>query len=138
MLSLPSCGSTDLAGESQVPKVPEFLLRALYVKGSLTNNEAGFEFQMKNELGPARIVGARPLQLDRRPIPLDKCLFIHGDDRATFAEVSPQNSVLMRKGEAITVHVRDVSLQRGRHTLGIHVEVKDMGTVSFSVNDQVN
>lgn len=121
-----------------MPKVPEFLLRALYVKGSLTNNDGGFEFQMKNDLGPARIIGARLLQLDRKPVPLEKCLFIHGGNRASFADVSPQNSVLMRKGEAITVQVSDVSLQRGRHTLGIHVEVKDMGTVSFTVNDQVN
>ncbi|MGW8319239.1 MAG: hypothetical protein ACWGPS_08300 [Candidatus Promineifilaceae bacterium] len=121
-----------------MPKVPEFLLRALYVKGSLSNNDGGFEFQMKNDLGPARIIGARLLQLDRKPVPLEKCTFIHGDKRASFAEVSPQNSVLMRKGEAITVHVHGVSLQRGRHTLGINVEVKDMGTVSFTVNDQVN
>ena len=46
-------------------KIPEFLLRALYVKGSLRNNEDGFQFQLKNEIGPARIIGARPLQLDR-------------------------------------------------------------------------
>ncbi len=59
-------------------KIPEYLLRALYVKGSLKNQDDGLEFQMKNELGPARIVGARPLTLDRKPIPVDSCLFVHG------------------------------------------------------------
>jgi hypothetical protein len=58
-------------------KIPEFLLRLLYVKGSLKNHDDGFEFQMKNELGPARIASARPLTLDRKPIPLGSCLFVH-------------------------------------------------------------
>ena len=116
-------------------KIPEFLLRALYVKGSLRNNEDGFQFQLKNEIGPARIIGARPLQLDRRPIPLDRCRFVHGDREANFSEVDADNSVLMRKGEAVTVRVQGAKLRPGRRTLGITVVVKDMGSVSFSVSD---
>ena len=121
-----------------MPKLPEFLLRALYVTGSLRSENDGFVFQMKNELGPARIIGARPLQLDRKPIPLEQCSFVHGDQEAAFTEVTNEHSVLMRKGEAVTVRVTGRPLKRGRHTLGINVIVKDMGTVSFSVNDQAN
>lgn len=118
-------------------KIPEFLLRALYVKGSLQNNANGFQFQMKNDLGPARIIGARPLQLDRKPISLDSCRFEHGQDTAAFSDVDEENSVLMRKGEAVTVHVQGQTLRPGRRTLGINVVVKDMGTVGFTVTDQV-
>ena len=120
-----------------MPKIPEILLKALYVKGSLQRQGNGFEFQMKNDLGPARIIGANPLQLDRRPIPLEKCSFVHGDQEAAFGEVTADNSVLMRKGEAITVRVTDHPLTPGRRTLAINVVVKDMGNVSFSVMDQV-
>ena len=118
-------------------KIPEFLLRALYVKGSLQNSTDGFEFQMKNDLGPARIIGARPLQLDRKPIALDTCRFEHGQETAAFSEVNDENSVLMRKGEAVTVLVSGQTLKPGRRTLGINVIVKDMGDVSFTVTDQV-
>jgi len=31
--------------------VPSFLLKRLYVKGSLRNNEQGFQFEMKNTPG---------------------------------------------------------------------------------------
>lgn len=120
-----------------MPKIPEILLKALYVKGSLQRMDNGFEFQMKNDLGPARIIGANPLQMDRRPIPMENCSFVHGDMEAGFGEVTAENSVLMRKGEAMTVRVTDHPLRPGRHTLGINVIVKDMGTVSFSVTDQV-
>ena len=119
-------------------KIPEFLLRALYVKGSLISIDDGFEFQIKNELGPARVIGAQPLKVDRKPIPLNQCHFIHGDSIAAFTNVSVENSVLMRKGEALTVRVQGTSLRRGRRTLGIGIIVKDMGVVSFSVSDQVN
>lgn len=118
-------------------KVPEFLLKALYVKGSLKGVGDGFEFQLKNELGPARIVGTRPLQLDRRPVPLDQCRFLHGNQEAGFEEVTADQSVLMRKGEAVTIKVEGVPLRRGRHTLGINFLVKDMGPIGFSVTDQV-
>lgn len=121
-----------------MPKVPEFLLRALYVQGSLRGDSQGFSFQMKNELGPARIIGARPLMIDRKPIDPARCRFVHGEVSATFADVSSENSVLMRKGEAVTVMVEGVPLRRGRHTLRIDVEVKDMGPVAFTVSDTSN
>lgn len=121
-----------------MPKLPEFLLKSLYVKGSLKVNGEGFEFKVNNQLGPARIIGARPLQLDRTPIPLEKCHFIHGVEEANFVDVSSENSVLMRKGEAITVRVLATPIRRGRHALGISFIVKDLGLINFSVNDQLS
>ena len=118
-------------------KIPEFLLKALYVRGSLCNRDDGFEFQLKNELGPARIVGALPLKVDRSPVPLADCSFLHGGEELAFEAVTAENSVLMRKGEAVTVRVRGTTLRPGRHTLGIGVVVKDMGQISFDVSDGV-
>ena len=92
---------------------------------------------MMNDLGPARIIGARPLQLDRKPIPMDSCRFVHGEEEAGFADVDPENSVLMRKGEAVTVRVIGQELRPGRRALAINVVVKDMGNISFTITDQV-
>jgi len=102
-----------------LPKIPEFLLRSLYIKRSLKNIDVGFEFQIKNELGPVRVTSAQALRLDRKPVPLDKYQFILGDTIAAFDEVSAENSVPMRKGESLTVLVQGASPLRGRHTLGI-------------------
>ena len=35
-------------------KVPSFLLRRLYAKGSLRNTDNGFQFELKNQLTPDR------------------------------------------------------------------------------------
>ena len=118
-------------------KIPEFMLRALYVKGSLKNNEDGFEFQMKNELGPVRVIGAGPLLLDRKPLPSDSCRFVHGENEAGFTDVTAEQSVLMRKGEAVSVQVSGTTLKPGRRSLGINVIVKDLGQIRFTVSDTV-
>jgi hypothetical protein len=118
-------------------KIPDFMLRALYMKGSLKNNEEGFEFQIKNDFGPVRIIGAGPLLVDRKPVPLESCGFVHEGSEARFSDVSAEQSVLMRKGEAISVHVSGITLKRGRRSLGINVTVKDLGQIRFSVTDLV-
>jgi hypothetical protein len=118
-------------------KIPNFLLRALYVKGSLKNNEDGFEFQMKNDFGPVQIIDAHPLTLDSRPVPLESCRFLIGEYSAGFTDVTPDESVLMNKGEAISVQVAGVTLKPGRRNLGIDVLVKDLGQIRFTVSDKV-
>ncbi len=118
-------------------KIPEFLLKSLYVKGSLRLTANGFQFKLKNDLGLARIIGVHPLLLDRKPIPMENCSFLHGEHEAFFTDVNADQSVLMRKGEALTISIRDLIIKRGRHYLGIHVIVKDMGSVRFTVSDQV-
>lgn len=117
--------------------IPGFLLKALYVKDSLKNRADGFEFQLKNELGPARIIGALPLKVDRKPAPMADCSFIHEGQEIGFEDVTAENSVLMRKGEAVTVRVQGPALRPGRHHLDIGVKVKNMGPINFSVNDRV-
>ena len=49
--------------------VPGFLLRRLYVKGSLRNATGGFEFQIKNTLGSGYARGMLPVSVDGRELP---------------------------------------------------------------------
>lgn len=118
-------------------KIPEFLLKSLYVKGSLHSTDDGFEFKMQNQLGPARIIRAHPLQIDRKPVPLTTCFFIHEGHEAGFEDVNVDKSILMRQGQALTVRIQQFNLKPGRHTIGIHVEVKDIGPLRFTVSDQL-
>ncbi len=118
-------------------RIPEFLLRSLYVNGSLSNREQGFEFEVKNELGPVRIIGVQPLKVDRKPVPIENCHFLHVEHRASFSDVDAENSLLLRKGESLLVQVEGNSLNRGRHTLGIGLIIKDIGSINFSISDRI-
>jgi hypothetical protein len=120
-----------------VAKIPEFLLKALYVRGSLRKNDEGFELQLKNDVGPGRIVGALPLEVDRKRVPMADCSFVLGREETAFEAVTAENSVLMRKGEAVTVKVRGMTLRPGRHMLDIGAVVKDVGKIRFKIGDTV-
>ena len=48
-------------------KIPGFLLRRLYVKGSLQATQTGFAFELHNSLGSGSVHGMRPLTLDGTP-----------------------------------------------------------------------
>ena len=116
-------------------KIPEFLLKALYVRHSLRRTDDGFGFQLKNDMGPARIVGALPPKLDHKPLPLADCSFVYGGEEVAFETVTADASVMMRKGEAVTVRIRGPALRPGRHTLDIGVPVKDLGELTLTISD---
>ena len=48
-------------------QVPAFLLRRLYVRGSLHNDGDGFAFQLKNSLGSGYAEQMLPLTVDGEP-----------------------------------------------------------------------
>jgi hypothetical protein len=48
---------------------PSYLLQKVYLKGSLKNNEDGFEFALKNIVDTGTLVGMNPLVVDGESIP---------------------------------------------------------------------
>jgi len=62
-----------------VVSVPAFLLRRLYVKGSLHNRADGWGFRLKNGLGSGYAKGMLPLSLDKAEVPMEKSFFATED-----------------------------------------------------------
>ena len=118
-------------------KVPSFMLKGLYQRDSLRLTDDGFTFQIKNGIGPVRLIGLLPLRVDRKPVALARCSLIHGQQELPAETVSVENSVLVRKGESVTVRVRDTAMRPGRHSLDIGIVAKDLGELRFSVSDRV-
>ena len=118
-------------------KIPGILLKGLYVRGSLRNTEEGIEFQIKNMVQDGSFIGALPLKVDRKPVPLEDCSFVIGETVIASVDVSEENAVLMRKGDSVTITVRGLKLRPGRHTLEIAGVAKGVGEIRFSVGDTV-
>ena len=55
--------------------VPSFLLRRLYVRGSLRNTDPGMQFQLLNKLGAGYARKLFPLVVDGQDVPMDRCTF---------------------------------------------------------------
>ena len=117
--------------------VPGFLLRRLYVKESLKNNPAGFEFQLRNRLGSGYAHKLQPLTVDGEEVPLERAVFSLEGRETTFRDVSKENTFALAMNKTITVRVDGVTLAAGPRKIGMGFDVPGLGTLSFDFTDVV-
>lgn len=117
--------------------VPAFILRRLYVKGSLRNTEGGFSFQLKNTLGSgyARAVG--PLTVDGDDVALEDSFFAHEGRHVSFSEVDENNTFGLPLNRTIDISVRGRRLAPGAHKIGFSFAVPGFGKLGFDFTDEV-
>jgi len=118
--------------------VPSFLLKRLYVKGSLRNTESGFKFELKNSLGSGYGNELLPLTLDGEEIPLTDSTFLLDSDEVPFSAVSKDKPFTLPMNRALTIQVKGVTLSDGPHKLGMSFVAEGLGKLSFEVTDVVS
>ena len=117
--------------------VPGFLLRRLYVKGSLKNAVGGFEFQIKNTLGSGYARRMSPITVDGREIPLGSAFFYLDGREVAFSSVSEENTFTLAMNAGITIWVDGVTLEPGPHRVEMGLDVPGMGMLRFDFTDTV-
>ena len=118
-------------------QVPAFLLRRLYVKGSLRNTGDGFTFELKNSLGSGYAEQMLPLTLDGETIAPEHAAFTIDDaiDPVPFTAVSSENPFTLSMRKTVTISVRGQPLPPGKHKIGLGFVVTGMGKMQFDVTD---
>jgi beta-fructofuranosidase len=115
-----------------MPSVPEFLLRKLYIPGSLKTRTDGFEFQLNNTLIPVTMT-ALGASIDGNPIALTK-LFLQfpGKTEIPAAFVSAISPVTLPLNTPLKLRViRTSGLPR---QLVIEAETEEVGHIKFPIN----
>ena len=116
--------------------VPAFLLRRLYVKGSLTGDENGFSFRLRNGLGSGYAHKLWPLTLDGEAIPMASSSFMQGGERTGFADVSKEKTFTLAMNTDIEISADGVALTDGPHKIGMAFDVPGLGTLRFDFKDE--
>ena len=99
-------------------KVPGFLLRRLYVKGSLRATETGCSVELHNALGSGSVNERRPLTLDRTPQNRDRTTIRRADgSEVAFSAISEKAPFSLEMGRSLTVHVEGTKLTPGKHEI---------------------
>jgi alpha-N-arabinofuranosidase len=110
--------------------IPEFLLRKLYVQGSLKTSEDGFSFALRNTFAPATVTRFQ-LTVDGHPVPDEKLMIQAGDSRpCSAAVISTEVPLAFSVGLLYTLQVMGVSLGMGK--LRIKVITVEAGAFEFS------
>ena len=111
--------------------VPGFLLRRLYVKGSLRATDDGLAFDLKNSLGSGFANGMQPLTVDGQEVPMENTTFTVGGKSLSFADVSPEVPFTLAMNRTTTVAATGVVVAPGRahHRHG----VRGAGTRRYAI-----
>ncbi len=118
--------------------VPTFLLKKLYVKGSLKNTATGFELTIQNTLAPGTIVGLAPLQVDGIEYPLEQTkMALPAGHQASALDVSTESPLRFGLGDKVTIQVEGKALPAGLHKLTISPKTKEAGILQIPVEDTI-
>jgi alpha-N-arabinofuranosidase len=113
------------------PKIPEFILRNMFVKGSFKLTESGFSFQIRDTYAPATVTGFR-LEVNGQPVPLESIqLILEGGESNPAVNISPETPFALPVNVALDVIVQGTS--GSEEGLRISVDTREAGTLSFTV-----
>ena len=115
--------------------VPSFLLKRLYVKGSLRNNEQGFQFELKNTLGSGYGNEMLPLTLDGEELSKESSYFILDAEEVPFSAVNKDRPFTLPMNQVSTILVKGVTLAEGPHQIGLGFMAQGLGKLRFEVTD---
>ena len=118
-------------------KVPAFLLKRLFVKGSLRNTSGGFEFKLKNQLGSGYAYGLLSLRVDGEEIPADRATFSIGGKTMAFPDVSKESPASLAMNKEATITVKGRMLTPGAHKVNMGFIVAGLGELRFDLVDTV-
>ena len=116
-------------------KVPGFLLRRLYVKGSLRATEDGFAFQLRNRLGSGYARKLLPLTLDGSELDMASSEFEVDGKQQSFEDVSQSTPFTLGMNKTTTVSYSGGAIPEGPHKIGMRFEVAGLGELGFDFSD---
>ncbi len=120
-----------------MPGVPAFILRRLYVKGSLHRREDGWGFELRNSLGSGYARQLLPLTIDGVEVPPGDSYFrLDGHDVA-FPEVSETNTFALKMNRTILIYVKGDHPAPGTHKVGMAFVVPGFGRLAFDFSDDL-
>src|SRR5215471_19378907 len=107
--------------------IPSFLLAKLYVKGSLKDNDSGFEFALKNIIDSTILIGIGPITVGEKNYEGEAIQMTLGDKTVNGAELTRQNSIPVRMGNPIKISVIGDKLSAGTQKITVAATTSDIG-----------
>ena len=117
--------------------VPSFILRRLYVKGSLRNTAEGFQFSLCNKLGAGYARKLMPITINGETAAIEDSYFYADDARHSFQDVSNGTPLSLALNRTTVISIEGHTLGDGPQTIGMSFEVPGLGMLKFDFTDAV-
>lgn len=124
--------------------IPRYLLRQLYVKGSLENVDIngdgvldGARIKLRNTLGGGSVRGRLRAIIDGEEVPPERILIEFKGERMSASEASGR-SIYVAVGDELTIFFElGKGLAPGEHKVELELDVQELGPVGFDFTDVV-
>lgn len=119
-----------------MPAIPPFVLKKLYVKGSLRAEDDGFALDIKNTIAPANITAFTGLDVNSQALnPTQVTIVPPSGNPRPMDKITTEEPLLFPVGATVTLRVAGKTLEPGPHELAIHVVVQEVGILDIPVSD---
>lgn len=121
-----------------MPVIPPFLLKQLYVKGSLQAIDNGVQFVLHNILANATVLGLR-VSIDSREVPAEAMqVSLNGETSLPVAQITPEAPFRFPMSSKATISASGLPpIAPGPHSLEISPSTREIGEVTISVEDSL-
>jgi len=121
-----------------MPAIPNFVLKRLYVKGSLVNTTDGCELQLRNFVGSGTLTGLLSVDVDGKSYSTDVLSVMLADGGIRSADsITAEAPLVLASGVAVTVRLGGAHLAPGSHALKVRINTGEMGQLVISLSDAV-
>lgn len=110
----------------------------VYSKGSLKNNEGGFELILSNRIDTGTLAGFKSLNLDGSEIQPGSIMIQTPQGTWPATQVGYANPLTLQIGEDVRLLVHGSSLSPGLHHIVITLTVLEIGRVQLKISDVVD
>ena len=121
-----------------MPVIPSFILKKVYVSGSLRNVGEGCQLQIKNTLAPVTIIGVGPVVFDGVAHGPASVVLVRGEERLAASDASKTHPLAFALNVVVTVIVENVTLGAGVHRIGLDVNSKEAGRLKVEFSDTLS
>jgi len=118
-------------------KIPSLILKQLYTMGSLESIPDGVQFGLKNRLSDATLTGISGIAIDGETVPLENVRLEASGKTYAPGEITSDQPIDFPLRKLMTVKVRGMELDIGKHTVGIDFAASPFGRLSFEVKDAI-
>ena len=120
-----------------MPVIPTFILKRLYVVGSLANTEDGFRLSIRNTLAPGTIVGLGPITVDESAYDPAAITVQMGDQEWAAPQISPENPLRFAMNSTAILKVKGKPLPSGMHRISIVTHTREAGELEIEAQDKL-
>jgi hypothetical protein len=125
-------------GGSAMPAIPEFLLRRVYVKGSLRRVQGGLALDLNNNLASATIIGLSDQAVGVERFAPESVTVRRGSEVMRGQDVSVSHPFFFQQGDTLTLELHGQGpVGTGPIDISLGFITEEVGNLNFTVSDTI-